>query len=165
MARPIKPFTQAQAEQLASKFWLKSRGADWHEFSKNLRVDSDEGQGSARRDLREQASFNARRAIDALQKAPTPEGVRQWIDTYLSPEGWKRVQAATRQRKHANGSGSRELLTKMSKEASWDFSYLADKAKMSKKAYLSALANWMINTQEGKRAAAMFSSTLSKNVS
>lgn len=162
MARPIKPFTQAQAEQLASTFWLKSRGSDWHDFSKNLRVDTTEGQGCSKRELHDEASFNAKQALDGLQKAPTPENVRQWIDTYLSPEGWKRIQASMRQRKHAYGCGSRELLTKMSKDASWDFSTLADQAKMTKKAYLSALASWMINTEQGKRAAAMFSSSLSK---
>ena len=91
-------------------------------------------------------------------KEAAPAALRTWIDTYLSETGWKRIQAAMRQ--HKSSIKNRDAITKMDKEASWDFSYLAEAAGMTKKDYLSQLARWMLNAEAGKQAAAAFAASL-----
>lgn len=62
-------------------------------------------------------------------------------------------------RQHKSAIKNRDLLTKISKESSWDFGYLAKEAGLSKKDYLSQLARWMLNDKTGQKAAAAFSAS------
>lgn len=161
MARPIKTFTPEEAASLIRTFWLKSRGWEWIDFEKNLRIDP-ALTGDAKREQLTEISYAAKTALDVLMNAKdkdaAPAALRAWIDTYLSPEGWKRIQAARRQKK--SGIGNRDLLTKMSKESSWDFAHLAEAAGLTKKDYLSQLARWMLNQDAGQKAAAAFAASL-----
>ena len=162
MARPIKIFTLEETTSLTRYFWLKSR-TDWFDFEKNLRTDPALSAAVNREQLTE-TSEAARLAMDVLMnskdKKDAPAALRLWIDTYLSAEGWKRIQAARRQKK--SSITNRDLLTKMTKESSWDFAHLAEAAGLSKKDYLSQLAGWMLNSDAGKKAAKSFAATLSK---
>lgn len=161
MARPIKIFSSDEAIGLIRTFWLKSRILDWGDFQKNLRIDPALS-GDKKREQLTETSYAAKQALDVLMKSPdkdaAPAALRTWIDTYLSAEGWKRVQAARRQKK--NVSSNRDLLTKINKKSSWDFAYLAAAAGMTKKDYLSQLAGWMINQDAGKKAAAAFAASI-----
>ena len=161
MARPIKTFSADEASNLIRTFWLKSRGLDWIDFEKNLRIDT-VMTGDEKHEQLTKKSEAAKKALEVLRNEPdkeaAPAAIRAWIDTYLSAEGWKRVQAAMRQHKSANKN--RDLLTKINKESSWDFGYLAKEAGLSKKDYLSQLARWMLNQNAGKKAAAAFAASL-----
>jgi macrodomain Ter protein organizer (MatP/YcbG family) len=161
MARPIKTFTPEEAATLIRTFWLKSRGWEWIDFEKNLRIDP-ALTGDARREQLTEISNAAKQVIDVLMNAKdkdaVPAALRAWIDTYLSETGWKRIQAARRQKKSTHSN--RDLLTKISKESSWDFSHLAEAAGLTKKDYLSQLAHWMLNQNAGQKAAAAFAASL-----
>lgn len=161
MARPIKTFTHEEAMTLIRRFWLKSRGLEWGDFEKNLRIDQ-ALIGDVKREQITKTSEAAKLAIDVLHNArdkdAAPAALRAWIDTYLSPDGWKRIQAAQRQKKSAGSN--RDLLTKMDKSSSWDFGYLAKEAGVTKKDYLSQLANWMMNDKMGQKAAVAFATSL-----
>lgn len=163
MARPQKTFSTDEATGLIRQFWLKSRGLEWSDFEKNLRSDP-ALIGAAKREQLTTTGVAAKKALDLLindrDQDAAPVALRTWIDTYLSADGWKRIQAARRQKKSA--IVNRDLLTKMKKEASWDFSYLAESAGLSKKDYLTQLAHWMLNTEAGKKAAAAFAASLPK---
>lgn len=159
MARPIKTFSSDESMNLIRTLWLKSNSSDWYDFEKNLQVT--EVPGISKREQLTKISADAKTALDVLMKAndnaAAPVAIRAWIDTYLSETGWKRVQAAMRQ--HKSAVKNRDLLTKISKESSWDFSHLAEAAGLTKKDYLSQLANWMINDKIGQQAAAAFSAS------
>jgi hypothetical protein len=159
MARPIKIFSSEESMNLIRTFWLKSRSSDWYDFEKNLQVT--EVSGISNREQLTKISADAKTALDDLMNAndkdAAPAAIRAWIDTYLSETGWKRIQAAKRQKKIA--LSNRDLLTKMNKESSWDFSHLAEAAGLTKKDYLSQLAGWMINDKTGQKAAAAFSAS------
>lgn len=165
MARPTKTFTPDEAAHLIRTLWLKSRSSDWYDFEKNLRVAPDLI-GEAKREQLTKTSAAAMQALDVLMNSRdrdvtqvvVPAALRAWIDTYLSDEGWKRIQAARRQRK--SSIAKRDLLTKMSKESSWGFAYLAEAAGMTKKDYLSQLSHWMIHHDAGRRVAAAFAASL-----
>lgn len=165
MARPIKTFTPEEAIGLIRQFWLKSRGLDWGDFEKNLHIDP-ALIGDEKREHLTITSMAAQKALDALMNAndqdAAPAALRTWIDTYLSLEGWKRIQAARRQQKSTRSN--RDLLTKINKESSWDFAYLAEAAGMTKKDYLSQLARWMLNDKTGQQAAAAFSASRKQKV-
>lgn len=160
MARPIKTFSTEEAVNLIRQFWLKSRGLDWGDFEKNLRIDAALN-GEEKREQLTETSASAKKAlevlINALDKEAAPAALRAWIDTYLSETGWKRVQAAMRQ--HKSAIKNRDLLTKIDKESSWDFGYLAKEAGLTKKDYLSKLARWMLNDKTGQNAAAAFAAS------
>jgi macrodomain Ter protein organizer (MatP/YcbG family) len=160
MARPIKTFSTEEAMNLIRQFWLKSRSFEWIDFEKNLRIDP-ALTGDSKREQLTKISNAAKLAIEVLMNAKdkeaAPAAIRAWIDTYLSETGWKRIQAAQRQKKSAGSN--RNLLTKMEKESSWDFSHLAKEAGLSKKDYLSQLAGWMLNDKTGQQAAASFSAS------
>ena len=161
MARPIKTFSTEEAMNLIRQFWLKSRSFEWIDFEKNLRIDP-ALTGDSKREQLTKISNAAKLAIEVLMNAKdkeaAPAAIRAWIDTYLSETGWKRIQAAQRQKKSAGSN--RNLLTKMEKESSWDFSHLAETAGLTKKDYLSQLARWMLNQNAGKKAAAAFAASL-----
>lgn len=148
MARPIKTFTSDEAINIIRMLWLKSNSSDWYDFGKNLKDAN--------------SSIAAKESLDVTfqsnDKEAAPAALRAWIDTYLSPEGWKRIQAARRQKK--SGIGNRDLLTKIDKESSWNFGYLAKAAGLTKKDYLSQLAGWMLNQDAGRKAAAAFAASL-----
>lgn len=160
MARPIKTFSSEEAIDLIRTFWLKSRGLDWGDFEKNLCIDPDLV-GDEKSEQLTKISEDAKKTLDFLinyqDKDAAPAAIRAWIDTFLSPEGWKRIQAAMRQ--HKSAIKNRDLLTKINKEASWDFGYLAKEAGLSKKDYLSQLAGWMLNDKTGQQAAAAFAAS------
>lgn len=161
MARPIKTFTPDEATSLIRQFWLKSRGLEWGDFQKNLRIDP-ALVGHQKREQLTTTGVAAQKALDVLINAndqdAAPAALRAWIDTYLSPEGWKRIQAAQRQKKSMHSN--RDLLTKINKESSWDFGYLAEKAGLTKKDYLSQLAGWMLHQDAGRAAAQAFAASL-----
>lgn len=161
MARPQKTFSSEEAAYLIRHFWLKSRGLEWIDFEKNLRIKPSLINDERREQLTE-TSVAAKQALDVLMnskdKEAAPAALRTWIDTYLSETGWKRIQAAQRQKKSTGRN--RDLLTKISKESSWDFSHLAEAAGLTKKDYLSQLARWMLNQNAGKKAAAAFAASL-----
>lgn len=165
MARPQKTFSTDEATGLIRQFWLKSRGLEWSDFEKNLRSDP-ALIGVAKREQLTTTGVAAKKALDLLindrDQDAAPVALRAWIDTYLSDEGWKRIQAARRQKKSA--IVNRDLLTKMNKESSWDFGYLAKEAGLSKKDYLSALAGWMLHQDAGRAAAQAFAASLTKKV-
>ena len=161
MARPQKIFSPDEATNLIRTFWLKSRGLEWLDFEKNLRIDP-ALTGDSKREQLTTIGGAAKTALDQLINArdqeAAPAALRAWIDTYLSETGWKRIQAAQRQKKSTHSN--RDLLTKMSKESSWDFAHLAEAAGLTKKDYLSQLARWMLNQNAGKKAAAAFAASL-----
>lgn len=162
MARPIKTFSTEEAMNLIRQFWLKSRGLEWIDFEKNLRIDP-ALTGHSKSEQLTETSYSAKIALDVLINDPAkdtaPAALRTWINTYLSETGWKRIQAAKRQKK--SNHSNRDLLTKISKESSWDFSHLAEAAGLTKKDYLSQLARWMLNAEAGKKAAAAFAASVS----
>jgi len=161
MARPIKIFSIEEATSITRNLWLKSNSSDWYDFEKNLRTVDGE---TASSEQLTKISNKAKKTLNVLQnsedKEASPVALRNWIDTYLSEAGWKRVQAAMRQ--HKSAIKNRDALTKMQKEASWDFGYLAEAQGMTKKDYLSALAGWLVNSEAGKKAAKAFAATLPK---
>lgn len=165
MARPQKTFSSEEAAYLIRHFWLKSRGLEWIDFEKNLRINPSLINDERREQITE-TSYTAKQELDVLMKSPdkdaAPAALRAWIDTYLSPEGWKRIQAAQRQKKSTGTN--RDLLTKINKESSWDFGYLAKEAGLSKKDYLSQLAGWMLHQDAGRAAAQAFAASLTKKV-
>lgn len=163
MARPIKTFSSTEAINIIRTLWLKSGGSDWYDFQKNLQVNNAGMDADSISEQLAKTSEAAKTALDVIfranDKTAAPAALRIWIDTYLSAEGWKRVQAAIRQ--HKSAIKNRDLLTKMDKEASGDFSYLSKTVGMTKKDYLSALARWMLNAEAGQKAAQAFAANLS----
>lgn len=165
MARPLKKFTPEDARHWIVILAMKSKDPD---FEKNIRVP--EGPAALRQRLRD-AAFKAQQAMDALYNEhgkvlhdDAPAEMQAWIDEHLSAEGWTRLRASERQRTHQNRINSSEQITKMSRRASSGFSQLAEDLGMTKKDYLSALADWLSFDKEGVRAAKVFAAHAVKAV-
>lgn len=163
MARPLKTFTPEEALRWIRTLSIKSKADD---FDKNVRVP--DGLAPIRNRLWD-ATYEAQQTIEALynkhSKAPlddAPADLQAWIDAHLSPEGWTRLRASERQKAHQIKLNSSEQITKMSTRASSSFSMLAKEVGMTKKDYLSALADWLSFDKEGMRAAKAFAGQAAK---
>ena len=154
MARPIKVFTEDEAQHLI-RYLVKKANVGGYGYSRNMLIEPGDG-------------HEATPALDALTKlqpADAPGEVRSWIDTYLSDAGWTRIQAAMRQNKAAfknhrarmaSDGGKREVITKISTDADWEFGEYAKLAKLPKKDYISLLAKWLTKTDSGCKAHKQF---------
>lgn len=173
MARPLKQFTPDEARDWLHTLSSKISEAD---FSKNIKP-KDENQDPRplhRRML--DAWVDAQLELKPLQekhvrynKEPgeeAPADLQAWIDTYLSPEGWARLRSAKRQAKSTQNKkrswDKRETLTKITPNANDDFAILAKRAGVTKKDYMCALADWLINTKAGQYTAVEFASIAKK---
>ena len=148
MARPAKKFTPAEAHEIQLFLRSKVMAPD---FYSDLVVPVDCISGDAKRARVDeaQAQFDA---IEGAAADDQPELLKAWLDEYLQPETWKRVQAAMRQRKVTRGSGAGDTLVLMSRPASWDFDELAAKAGLTKKELAERLGDFFLRTKLGKTA-------------
>lgn len=164
MARPVKVWSQEEAESLLLKLQIKFRVANSMEPFVKLTGDADR-KNQAGRDryfaaLLEQTRI-AHAALMALRNGENlPAQLRSYIDTYLSPEGWKRIQNARRQHLHAQKTRFDEQVAKIDRSAGWKFEKLANAAGLSKKDYMSELATWLITMPLGEQAAQNFGAYL-----
>lgn len=148
MARPIKTFTDEEAKKIVNVLYFR-HGSKGYLFKDDMRSDVD--------------YFAGVEALERMFKRDepntnTPEGVRAWIDTYMSNEGWTRVQAAMRQ--HKKQITSSDQLTLMSREASDHFQRHAENCGITKKDYLNEIASWLAYDAAGRAVAKDFAARL-----
>lgn len=149
MARPIKTFTEFEASHIVNVLRLRQLTKGYL-FTNDMRKGANEGAGLD----------ELKRMFERVDPA-TPDSVRAWIDTYMSPEGWTRVQAAMRQ--HKKQIGRPDQLTLMSRNASSQFGQHAENCGATKKDYLDALAAWLTYDEAGQAFVLEFAKTLKKS--
>ena len=107
MARPKMAFTPDDAVSLI--FYLRS-GLDSHDFwEKNGVFDHTDFDTTYKAKLELNALYEiasshfARHSACSTEPFPAEsvESLKLWLNTYLSVQGWQRIQAARRQKKHA----------------------------------------------------------------
>lgn len=132
-------------------------------------------------DSRHSAVYEAKKALEPLTELErkahhwkkdfvpfTEEGcdqLRLWLDTYVTPEGWKRILAAKRQRKssqkkHHGSYDNRETTVAMRGTPSYELGELAKELGLDKKEFLSRLPSWLMWDEKGKAAFQAFGTSV-----
>ena len=170
MARPKMKFEPEVAVELIRELGSK---IDDYEFCCGVLVKE--------QDSRYPDSYEAKKALEPLialaDKArtwkpnvePFPDAgcelLRQWLETYVTPQGWQRVMAAKRQRKASqkkrHGSyDNRETMVAMQAHPSYELGELAKELGLDKKELLSRLPSWFMWDDKGKAAFQTFGTTV-----
>ena len=146
MARPIKVFTDEEAKNIVNVLYFRHASKSYL-FKDDMRTEADYFAG-----------VEALKHMFNRDEPSTPESVRAWIDTYMSDEGWTRVQAAMRQ--HKKKISNCDQLTLMSRDASNHFQRHAENCGVTKKDYLNEIASWLAYDDVGRVVAKDFAARL-----
>lgn len=170
MARPKMKFKPEKAVELIREIGSK---IDDYEFCSRALVKAP--------DSHHPESHDAKKALEPLielaDKArhwkpnfkPFPEEgcelLRQWLEAYVTPQGWQRTLAAMRQRKaskkkHSGSYDNRETTVAMQAHPSYELGELAKELGLDKKELLSRLPGWFMWDEKGKAAFQAFGTTV-----
>lgn len=168
MARPSKVFTVDQADSIYRHI---SGQVEDFDFRKNI-VAGEASDSRPARTLQYETFYAARDSFKTIADAwhttgadDKPGLIKVWLDTYISPVGWARIQAAIRQSRQGRRGRRKDggdIVTKINSASSYWYSELAAAAGLTKKDYMSQLADWLSLHDDGKRAAASFATSRKK---
>jgi len=170
MARPKMKFAPGVAADLIHD--LRSKIKDY-EFCESVLVKE--------ADTDYPAAYEARKSLALLYELadkahpwkpdfePFPEEgcerLKQWLEAYVTPQGWQRILAAKRQRKasqkkHHGSYENRETTVAMQAHPSYELGALAKELGLDKKELLSRLPSWFLWDEKGKLAFEAFGTTV-----
>lgn len=163
MARPIKKFTQVEANEWIASLAGKSRD---QEFEAAIKDPAQPGRRPIFVEAACVALADLQKKHAKVKRDDAPDDLQKWIDTYLTPEAWVRFRAAQRQatlhqKKQSGESGGRETVTKITEKESRLYAELAKAADVTKKDYMSGLAAWL-SSDAGQHTAAQYAAHLNK---
>lgn len=167
MARPKMKFTPQEAVSIINSIAVRLLDSSWCD---NHLVKEPGSTYLA-------ATFDARKAFEplvemaqstreVLTRTPTPfpdEGctrLREWLTTWLTPEGWTRFLAARRQRslkrKKSSVSSGRETAVDMPDMSAYYLLKMATRVGLDRKTYIEKLVSYLEYDEDGRKALEQF---------
>jgi hypothetical protein len=162
MARPKKKLTTEEAKSLTYELWTRLRDCDFGERNlTGLTIDT-----------RTEKTQEATRSIEALlnmvsasydydrdgRVTPLPVDfplqVQEWIETYITADGWKRLSANLRQREAT--SKLRMKRSQRARMGPYFWGMLTAQLDIDKEELLNKLSEWLYLTESGQHAFRIF---------